>query len=77
MAAEAARHLDALMPELRSYARQLCANWSEADDLLQAMLLRLWSAPDASALDGGALRARALEVLREKCQTKSPSQRVA
>jgi len=58
-----ARDLEALIPMLRGFARSLCRNAAEADDLAQETLLRAWRAR-ASFMPGTNLKAWAFTILR-------------
>lgn len=58
-----ADQLEALLPELRAYARNLCRNPVSADDLVQEACLRAWAAR-ASYDPSAPLRPWAFRILR-------------
>lgn len=68
MAAETARQLEAMLPDLRRVARQLSPSWSRADDLVQETLLALWQDPGALDPSPRVLRAEAFAAL-QRCAT--------
>lgn len=61
--AEFSRELEALIPMLRGFARSLCRNAAEADDLAQETLLRAWRSR-ASYIPGTNMKAGAFTILR-------------
>ncbi|KPP80860.1 MAG: RNA polymerase ECF subfamily sigma 70 factor [Oceanicaulis sp. HLUCCA04] len=51
------------IPHLRAFARSLCGNPAEADDLVQETLIKAWTAR-ASFQDGSSMRAWTFRILR-------------
>ncbi|MGP1274162.1 MAG: sigma-70 family RNA polymerase sigma factor [Caulobacterales bacterium] len=51
------------IPHLRAFARSLCGNASEADDLVQETLIKAWSARERFE-DGSSMRAWTFRILR-------------
>ena len=75
MATEVARQLEALMPDLRRVARQLCGTWARADDLVQETLIALWLHPETLDPDPETLRLQVFEALRARVTEREKSAR--
>jgi len=56
--------LEALLPELRAYARLLCRDATRADDLVQNACLKAWQHREDYDEDKGPLRAWLFRILR-------------
>jgi len=56
--------LEALIPELRAYARFLCRDVTRADDLVQNTCLKAWQHQDAFDPAKGTMRAWLFRILR-------------
>lgn len=56
--------LEALLPELRAYARLLCKDAVRADDLVQNTCLKAWQSREDYDADKGALRGWLFRILR-------------
>ena len=69
---DTARHVEALLPDLRRVGRRLSRTWEDADDLVQDTLLRVWTRmadPDAGEITD--LRAYAFTALRNRARARS------
>lgn len=56
--------LEALLPELRAYARMLCRDVTRSDDLVQNACLKAWQHQDDFDPEKGPLRAWMFRILR-------------
>ena len=56
--------LEALLPELRAYARLLCRDVTRSDDLVQNTCLKAWQHQDDYDAEKGPLRAWLFRILR-------------
>lgn len=57
------RELTAAIPHLRAFARSLCGNPAEADDLVQETMIKAWTARDRFEA-GSSMRAWTFRILR-------------
>ena len=57
------RELSELIPHLRAFARNLCSDATQADDLAQETLMRAWKARE-SYQEGTNLKAWCFTILR-------------
>ena len=63
---ETARQIEAVLPDMRRTARQLCETWSKADDLVQDVLMTLWAQADALDARPEVLRRQVFDTLRAR-----------
>jgi len=58
--------LEAILPEIRAYARMLCSNRDTADDIVQNACLKAWKARDSFDPNRGKFRAWMFTITRNE-----------
>ena len=63
---EMARQIEAWLPDLRRRARQLSDSWSKADDLVQDVLMTLWTQAEMLDSRPEVLRRQVFDTLQAR-----------